>query len=1169
MEGREMSSASLNKMNSSRSSSSQSKPGVHLFSQTPVDAKLDIDFRESQQFFDYSASVDCNISSSTSKIPSSTVSAYLRSMQRGSLIQPFGCLIAVDEKNFTVLAYSENAPEMLDLAPHAVPNIEQQEALTFGADVQTLFQSSGAAALHKAAQFGEVNLLNPILVHSKTSGKPFYAILHRVDVGLVIDLEPVSPADVPVTAAGALKSYKLAAKAISKLQSLPSGDISLLCDVIVKEVSDLTGYDRIMVYKFHEDEHGEVIAECHQPDLEPYLGFHFPATDIPHASRFLFMRNKVRMICDCLAPPVKVIQDKKLAQPLSLCGSTLRSPHGCHALYMKSMSSIASLVMSVTINDDVDEMDSDQPKGRRKLWGLVVCHHTSPRFVPFPLRYACEFLIQVFGVQISKEVELAAQSREKHILKIQTLLCDMLMRDSPVGIVTQSPNVMDLVKCDGAALYYRKKLWLLGVTPTEAQIEDIAEWLLKYHSGSTGLTTDSLMEAGYLGASALGNEVCGMAAIKITSKDFLFWFRSHTAKEIKWGGAKHDPDDKDDGRKMHPRSSFKAFLEVVKRRSVPWEDIEMDVIHSLQLILRGSLPDEPVDDSKVIVKAPSVDDRIQRVDELRIVTNEMVRLIETAVVPIFAVDASGTINGWNTKASELTGLAVEQAIGMPLVDIVGDDSIEVVKDMLSFALQGVEKKNVEIKLKTFGHQESNSFVILVVNSCCSRDIKEDVVGVCFVSQDLTKEKLGMDKYTRLLGDYVGIVRSPSALIPPIFMTDENFRCLEWNDAMQKLSGLRREEAVDRMLIGEVFTVKNFGCRVKGHDTLTKLSILLNGVITGENVSKLHFGFYDQQGNYVEALLSANKRIDALGKITGVLFFLHVASPELMYAMQMQRASEQAAADSIKKLAYVRQEIKKPLSGIMLMHNLMGSSDLNEEQKQLLRKRRLCQDQLAKIVDDTDLESIEECYMELNSSEFNLGETVEVVIYQVMVLSQERQVKVIHDSPAEVSSMLLYGDNLRLQQILSDFLTNTLLFTPASEGLSIGLRVTPKKERIGMKMHIVHLEFRITHPAPGIPDDLIQEMFHNSHRVSKEGLGLQMSKNLVKIMNGTVDTKIFEANTDQVQRKTSWDQSLYSSASSSFFIKSFRVPALSSLYTTSSRDLERGGFGCLIGQVKAV
>ncbi|KAF5482617.1 hypothetical protein F2P56_003173 [Juglans regia] len=1097
-----MSSYSTNKTNCSRSSSDRSKRGARVVAQTPIDAKLHVDFEESERFFDYSTSIDVNISSSTSNVPSSTVSAYLQRMQRGSLIQPFGCLIAVDEQNFTVLAYSENAPEMLDLAPHAVPSIEQQEALAFGTDVRTLFRSSGATALQKAANFGDVNLLNPILVHCKTSGKPFYAILHRIDVGLVIDLEPVNPADVPVTAAGALKSYKLAAKAISRLQSLPSGNISLICDVLVKEVSDLTGYDRVMVYKFHEDDHGEAVAESRRPDLEPYLGLHYPATDIPQASRFLFMKNKIRMICDCLVPPVKVIQDKRLSQPLSLSGSTLRSPHGCHAQYMANMGSIASLVMSVTINEDDGELENDQQKGR-KLWGLVVCHHASPRFVPFPLRYACEFLIQVLGVQINKEVELAAQLREKHILQTQTVLCDMLLRDAPVGIVTQSPNVMDLVKCDGAALYYRKKFWLLGVTPIEAQITDIAEWLLECHDGSTGLSTDSLMEAGYPGASGLGDEVCGMAAVRITSRDFLFWFRSHTAKEIKWGGAKHDPDDKDNGRKMHPRSSFKAFLEVVKRRSVPWEDVEMDAIHSLQLILRGSLQDEIVDESKMIVNVSSVDDRIQRVDELRIITNEMVRLIETAAVPILAVDASGCITGWNTKAAELTGLSVEQAIGMTLIDVVWEDSVKVVKNLLILASQGIEEKNIEIKLKTFGPQENSGPVILVVNACCSRDTKENFVGVCFVGQDVTGQKVIWDKYTRIQDDYVGIMRSPSALIPPIFMADEHGRCLEWNDPMQKVSGLKREEATSRMLLGEVFTVNSFGCRVKDHDTLTKLRILLNGVIAGQEVDKLLFGFFDQQGNYIEALLSANKRTDAEGRITGVLCFLHVSSPELQYAMQVQRISEQAAADNIKKLAYIRREISKPLNGIMFMQNLMGSSDLSKEQKQLLKTSSLCQEQLAKVVDDTDIESIEECYMVMSSGEFNLGEALEAVINQVMILCRERQVQVIHDLPAEVSSMHLYGDNLRLQQVLSQFMTNALLFTPAFEGSLIAFRVNPKKERIGMKIHIVHLEFRITQPAPGVPENLIQEMFHHNPRVSREGLSLYISQKLVKIMNGTV------------------------------------------------------------------
>ncbi|KAK4713989.1 hypothetical protein R3W88_019896 [Solanum pinnatisectum] len=1093
------SSSTTNRTNCSRGSSARSRHGARVIAQTSVDAKLHVEFEESEQQFDYSSSV--NLSNSTSNLPSSTVSNYLQKMQRGSLIQPFGCMIAIDEHNFAVIAYSENAPEMLDLIPHAVPSIEQQEALTFGTDVRKLFRSSGASALEKAVSFGELSLLNPILVHCKNSGKPFYAILHRIDVGLVIELEAVDPDEVPVTTAGAIKSYKLAAKAIGKLQSLPSGDISLLCDVLVREVSHLTGYDRVMVYKFHEDEHGEVVAECRMPELEPYLGLHYPATDIPQASRFLFMKNKVRMICDCLAPPIRVIQDPRLAQSLSLGGSTLRAPHGCHAQYMTNMGTVASMAMSVMISEQDDELDSDQQVGR-KLWGLVVCHHSCPRFLSFPLRYACEFLLQVFSVQINKEVEMAAQLKEKQILQTQTVLCDMLLRDAPMGIVTQSPNVMDLVKCDGAALYYRNKLWLHGVTPTESQIRDIAEWLNESHGDSTGLNTDSLMEAGFPGASVLGDAVCGMAAVKITSKDFLFWFRSHTAKEIKWGGAKHLPGDKDDGRKMHPRSSFKAFLEVVKWRSLPWEDVEMDAIHSLQLILRGSLQDEAADCSKMIVNVPAVNTSIDRVDELHIVTNGMVRLIETASLPILAVDASGHINGWNSKVSELTGLPVENAIGVPLVDLVIDGTTNTIKGVLSLALQGKEEKNVEIKLRTLGPQEKVGSITIVANACCSRDVRQNIVGVCFIGKDVTGLKLIKDKYSRIQGDYVGIIRSPSPLIPPIFVMDEHGRCVEWNDAMHKVTGLKREEVIDQMLLGEIFTVNSFGCRVKDQDTLTQLMILLNRVIAGGEGEKLFFGLFNKRGKYIEALISANKRVDDNGRVTGVLCFLHVPSPELQYAMHVQKLSEQAAKNSLKKLAYVRLELKNPLNGINCIQNLLKSSDLSKDQRQLLKTSTMCQEQLAKIIDDTDIESIEECYMEMNSCEFNLGEVVTVVINQVMILSQERKVQVTWDSPVEVSQLYLIGDNLRLQQVLSDFLTTAILFTPFEDS-SVHFRVIPRKERIGTKMYVMHLEFRITHPSPGIPDELIQHMFHYSRSISREGLALYISQKLVKIMDGTV------------------------------------------------------------------
>ena len=681
------------KLSYSSGTSVKSKHSVRV-AQTTADAKLFAVYEESNDSgdsFDYSKSVGQAAKSTPNQVPAQQVTAYLQRMQRGGLTQTFGCMIAVEENTFRVIGYSENAPELLDVMPQAVPSSGQQDVLGISADARSLFTPSSAAALERAVATQDLSMVNPISVHSRTSGKPFYAIVHRIDVGVVIDFEPVRPNDVVISSAGALHSHKLAAKAVARLQSLPGGDIGLLCDAVVDEVRELTGYDRVMAYKFHDDEHGEVLAEIRRSDLESYLGLHYPATDIPQASRFLFMKNRVRMIADCCAPPVKVIQDKDLRQPITLAGSTLRAPHGCHAQYMTNMGSVASITLAVIVNDQ-DEDFGVQQKARR-LWGLVVCHHTSARTISYPLRSACEFLMQVFGLQINMEVELQAQMREKHILRTQTLLCDMLLRDAPIGIVSQSPNIMDLVKCDGAALYYGKRFWLLGITPTEQQITEIADWLLECHKDSTGLSTDSLADAGYPGANLLGDAVCGMAAARIGPTEFLFWFRSHTAKEIKWGGAKHDADEKDDGRKMMPRSSFNAFLEVVKRRSVPWEDIEMDAIHSLQLILRGSF-DIGDSDSKSLIHARLHDMKLQGMDELSTVANEMVRLIETATAPILAVDSSGLINGWNAKVAELTGLPVGDAMGRSLVnDLILEESVEDVERLLYLALQGLHTLN--------------------------------------------------------------------------------------------------------------------------------------------------------------------------------------------------------------------------------------------------------------------------------------------------------------------------------------------------------------------------------------------------------------------------------------------------------------------------------------------
>ncbi|KAL3345052.1 hypothetical protein AABB24_024152 [Solanum stoloniferum] len=1068
---------------SSAASNMKNNASKAAMAQYNADAKLMAEFEQSSvsgKSFDYSKSVPCPPQEANEE----EITSYLSRIQRGGLVQPFGCMVAIEEPTFKIIGYSENCFDMLGFKPTKL------KLGLIGVDARTLFTSSSGDSLAKVMASREISLLNPIWVHSRTTRKPFYAILHRIDVGIVIDLEPANSSDPALLLAGAVQSQKLAVRSISRLQSLPGGDIGVLCDTAVEDVQKLTGYDRVMVYKFHDDNHGEIVSEIRRSDLEPYLGLHYPATDIPQAARFLFKQNRVRMICDCSAQPVKVVQSEELKQPICLVNSTLRSPHECHSKYMDNMGSISSLVMTVLINSG-DSM---------KLWGLIVCHHTSPRYVPFPLRYACEFFTQAFGLQLNMELQLASQLAEKKTLQMQTLLCDMLLRDVPFGVVTQSPSIMDLVKCDGAALYFGGKCWLLGVTPTEAQVKDIAQWLLVAHKDSTGLSTDCLADAGYPGAALLGDAVCGMATARITSKDFLFWFRSHTAKEVKWGGAKHHPDDKDDGGKMHPRSSFNAFLEVVKSRSLPWEIPEINAIHSLQIIMRESIQGNENSSLKTLTTSQQNDADGPSMDELSSVAMEMVRLIETATAPIFGVDPSGLINGWNEKIADLTGLHASEAVGMSLInDITHEDSRGTVEKVLHRALLGEEEKKVEIKLQRFGKDPPGSVIYLVTNTCTSRDHKNGVVGVCFVAQDVTPEKSVMDKFIQLRGDYEAIVQSLSPLIPPIFASDENACCSEWNAAMERLTGWTKYEVMGRTLPGEVFGGL---CRLTGQDALTKFMILFYQAISGHDTKRLPFGFFNRTGEFVEVFLTANKRTDEHGNICGCFCFLQPTTVDPEASDERQDYKDSLL--KFKEYAYVLQQMKNPLNGIQFTHKLLEATCVSDNQKQLLETSEACEKQILSVIDNMDFGGIEDgSKVELNMEEFVLGNVVDAIVSQVMIFLKEKNLQLLHDIPDQIKTLPLYGDQIKLQRVLSDFLLSVVHHAPSPDGW-VEIKVLPGLKLVQDGNELMHLQFRMTHPGQGLPAALIDDMSGERNRwTTQEGIVLNVSQKLLNVMNGHV------------------------------------------------------------------
>ncbi|GJP36825.1 hypothetical protein CLOM_g21298 [Closterium sp. NIES-68] len=1040
-------------------------------------------------------------------------------------IQSFGCLILVEESSFRILALSRNAVEMLEI--DALPGNPNWKG-AIGLDARSLFKLTSVATIERACSATDLNIVCPILVSSHRSANPFYAIMRRCEEGLMIDFEPLKfdPPSGPVT--GALASHKLAARAVARLKSLPVGDVRLLCNTVVEEIGEMTGYDRIMVYKFHEDEHGEVLAEfLNNQKIESYLGLHYPATDIPMMARRTFMENRVRMIVDSKAPGVDVLQQGALPGGLSLAHSTVRMVRSCHREYMSNMGTLASLVLAITVstgeagaapvaaagaapNDVAVAGKAVRAEPGRRLWGLVVCHHCSPCMVPYPTRSACEFLVQVFAVQLTKEMDLANQLKAKHALKMQTLLCDMLMREPPVALVTKTPNISDLVQCDGAALLYNGRCWRLGSTPSEPQVLNIAEWLLTHHSDSTGFSTDSLLNAGYPHAADLGEEVCGLIAVKFSDKDFLMWFRAHAAKEVRWGGEKHDPLDMDDPTRMHPRTSFKAFLETVHMRSQPWEDVEMDAVHSLQLILRSALQEHDEVKRRQLMLARVAELRLQSMDEINQVANETVRIIETATVPILGVNRNGQINGWNMQIAKLTGVPVEEAMGRSfLQELVAEESKADTQRLLVSSLQGREESDVEIRLKVWRNGVPAGVLIMLVNSCANRDIHNQIVGVCLVGQDITTQKIVMDRYIRCEGDYRTIVHSPNPLIPPIFGMDEYGICSEWNTGMSRLTGLGRGDVLGRLLLGEVFGLEMAMLMLRDEDAMTELEIVVNCAMEGhEDTSNHPFSFFARDGKLQEVLLTVSKRTDVDGRITGVFCFLHSMNREVQEALKAQAAAETAAQARIAQSDVARESLRAPLDGLAFIRlSLQRSASLSPDQVQLLETAAALEEQMRTILADmADLNAVEEGYLDVQRVEFSLVSVLNASLSQASgaAIAKGQQLVCSVPSPMRVR---VFGDPTRLQQVLATCLRTAVEHTPPTGWIELKLEA-PMRGAADVPPPQGHpsaerFRFTVAHSGDGVPGPLVQVLVGRGGVAATglQGMALRLCRRLVHLLGG--------------------------------------------------------------------
>jgi light-regulated signal transduction histidine kinase (bacteriophytochrome) len=332
-----------------------------------------------------------------------------------------------------------------------------------------------------------------------------------------------------------------------------------------------------MVYRFDEDGHGMVVAEARQEQLDPYLGLHYPASDIPRQARLLYLRNWLRIIPDARYTPAAILPANRpdAGTPLDLSLSVLRSVSPIHLEYLANLGVRASMSISLSV--------------RERLWGLIsCCNHSGALHVPFALRSACEVLGRLTSLQIAALEEQAAGMARSARRPTHARLA-LAMRDGGSGevlkcLIEQPAELLELVDAGGAAAVDQEGTSTCGRTPDAALLRASVAWL-DANVEDAVFATDALSR--HLPEAAAAKDVAaGLLSFVLPGEPRrrLLWFRPEVISTVPWGGNPNKPVEPKPqaGQRLHPRRSFELWKEEVRLRSRGWSASDLEAAEELR-----------------------------------------------------------------------------------------------------------------------------------------------------------------------------------------------------------------------------------------------------------------------------------------------------------------------------------------------------------------------------------------------------------------------------------------------------------------------------------------------------------------------------------------------------------------------------------------------------------
>lgn len=479
-------------------------------------------------------------------------------------IQPHGAMLIVGEPDYVVLQASANCEELLGVRPEDLLGKSIAEVLGKGAPAfftRLQLMSLDNTPVHVVREF----------FAGSARGVNIFA--HRCDGVLILELELISREFDLKNGNGNL--YSDVRATIALLQATKG--LQDFFDLAVERIRAFTGYDRVMAYKFAEDGSGHVIAEAKREDLEPYLGLHYPATDIPAPARRMFSLSWLRHLPDVDYVPVPLTPESHpdTGKPIDMSYAMLRSVSVMYSDYLKNMGVKSTMVMPL-MKDGA-------------LWGLISSmHHSGPRHVPYEGRMAAEFLAHMLSLLTAAKEDEEGADRRLAMTGIVDQLVEALCREPDLhvslGDRDRDLNLLSLIDAQGAAVVSRGKVSLMGATPSEEEVQALAGWLV--NANQAVVATDRLSEL-YAPAEAFKSVASGVLSARLSTHEleFVLWFRPEHIEVVTWAGDPQKPvkvSETDGEIRLMPRSSFALWKESVTGRCDPWHKNDKEALAELR-----------------------------------------------------------------------------------------------------------------------------------------------------------------------------------------------------------------------------------------------------------------------------------------------------------------------------------------------------------------------------------------------------------------------------------------------------------------------------------------------------------------------------------------------------------------------------------------------------------